>query len=54
MPPEMAQAIDQMKNASPEDKQRFFNHMAQQIMSAKRPDNIKQQGIAMLKNGLGI
>lgn len=54
MPPEMQQAIEAMKSQSPEQKQAFFQHIAQQIMASDRPQEIKQQGIQLLQQGLGL
>jgi len=43
MPPDMAQAVENMKNADPEAKQQFIEQVAQKIQSSgKDPQMIKQ------------
>lgn len=54
MPPEMAQIIESVKDAPLETKQAVLAKFSELIMAADRPQNIKQAGIQMLREGLGL
>lgn len=46
MPPEMAQAIQKMKMASPEEKNQFMQQVIQSIAQSAKPEDQKIQVIA--------
>jgi hypothetical protein len=53
MPPEMQQAIAQMKSAPPQQKQAFMQHIIQTIQQTPKDPMMKQQVIQQFMQAMG-
>ncbi|MES2323287.1 MAG: hypothetical protein V4633_13565 [Pseudomonadota bacterium] len=53
MPPEMMEAIQQMKGASPEERQQFIQQVTQAIQSAPKDPAQKEQVMQQFMQAMG-